>query len=69
MHRPLVSHLLERIMQQKHKKIWGLHYCASIDDIAVLPSLNLKMVLSKKLKPTYFDYIQLYITFTKDPEI
>lgn len=56
-------------MQQKHKKIWGLHYCASIDDIAFLPSLNLKMVLSKKLKPTYFDYIQLYITFTKDPEI
>lgn len=69
MHRPLVSHLLERIMQQKHKNIWGLHNCATINDIGSLPRLNVKTVLTKKLKPTYFDYIQLYITFTKDPEI
>lgn len=52
---PLASHLQNaRIM---HPKDLGLHYFATINDIASLPGLNLNMVLTKTLKPIYFDDI------------
>lgn len=52
---PFASHLQnERIM---HRKDLGFHYCATINDIASLPGLNLNMVLTKTLKSIYFDDI------------
>lgn len=52
---PLAAHLQnEKIM---HPKDLGLHYCATINDIASLPGLNLNMVLTKTLKPIFFDDI------------
>lgn len=71
MHLLLASLLDEKIKQQKHKRISGIHSCATINNTASLSSMNLKTVIKKKkLNPKYyFDYIQLYPAFTKAPEI
>lgn len=52
MHLLLASLLDEKIKQQKHKRISGIHSCATINNTASLSSMNLKTVIKKKkIKP------------------